>query len=469
MDRSELEEIKERFDLSEVMRRDGILLSPIMDEHVCLCPFHQEDSPSMRVSTRRYHCFGCGEHGDVISWTMHHQQLSFPEALRALGADAPRTRAIIKKSPILSSAYDAEATWRCIQVNEFYMGELISTGDADDVAKAYIKSRIRSAKIKHRFGIGYTLGIDPKSAWIDWSAEELVESGLCIQGRVEGQVWPRLRDRMTIPLTGPSGYVIGYIGRLIPRNDNAELPRYINPPTTPSFHKKRYLYGWQGVTKTIRKCIIVEGVLDALALYRAKEINVLAILGCQLSVEQSRILLHYFDEIEIMLDGDMPGISGALEAMRMIGPRSYITFLPKDADPWNFVEAHPGEEYSKARKNLISMRADIAPRLDIRINLMNYDRTLLDKIFQPYCQDNIDKGWPHLNILQYAIRLYPEYSEEIRRAMRNMLTDVERIESGTMLFKEHRIRALLAAWKKPCKEIRKEYGRETVKRQGQEG
>ncbi len=306
-----------------------------------LCPFHQEKTPSFNVSPERqiYHCFGCGAGGNVITFLMEYEKLTFPEALRELadraGIALPRrgSEQGAEEDPIYEANRAAAAFFR-----ECLAGE---TGGA---ARAYVASRgLRDETLK-LLDVGYAPpGWDSllkAAARAGIQPALLEEAGLVI--RREGGGWyDRFRDRLVFPLQLPGGRVAGFGGRSL----GDQEPKYLNSPETRVYHKGRYLYGLAQARTAIRatrEAVLVEGYMDLAALHEAGFTNTVASAGTALTPDQARTLAKLADKVFVAYDGDSAGTTAAVKAAELLvalGLKVRLVRLPDGTDPDSFVRA----------------------------------------------------------------------------------------------------------------------------------
>lgn len=457
-----VKQLKLSFNLADFIQKERELF-PAGDgnDYIGLCPFHAEDTKSFRVDSKRYHCFGCGAHGDIFSWLVRTRGITFPQAVRALSnldvklIDASE---IVERQVPISSAYDAEAAWRVQEINDIAHTYFKRFYRMDEGAKDYGNQRL-SKKAIATFNIGYApddndfiyfmcqVGLVPE--------DELIAAALAYRHQ-DGSLVPRYKDRFTFPLTGPSGRILGFAGRLVPRAWNAQLPKYINPPDTAAFSKRRYLYGWQTVRN--RGAVRVhEGFMDAISVHLSRGgIDAsLALMGTALSESQFITLRDRFRYIFFEMDGDMPG----LQAMAKIAKRqwlpgqAYACLLTNDVDPDTQYRQNPVDE-----ANFIST-CDVEDfNKDILVTKVikpEYDRGNLDKLIDPYVKANFKDGFSQYNLVDWVIAAYPQYAKEIKAALMLMIKDPVQLHDGKLGLKDEHVKAFIKAWIKPCRDARK--------------
>ena len=338
-----LEQVKDAADIVEVigekvkLQRNGI-------NYKGLCPFHAEKTPSFMVNPERrsFHCFGCGEGGNVFTFMMKFHQLSFPEAVKKL-AERYHVQLPEKK---FSAAEQARLSKRngLYEANkkgaELYHDFLLNKpGGAR--ARDYLKKRGIPLEIIIDFKLGYA----PES-W-DFVCRNFVsapdrnaaaEAGLLVAAK-QGRYYDRFRDRVLCPLFDISGRIIGFGGRILGKGE----PKYLNTPESPIYNKSRELFGLYQNKQEIqqgRQVVLVEGNFDLLSLVAHGIKNVCAPLGTALTRPQIKILKRYCRKAVLLFDGDKAGLKAAMRAVPLFLSEELeagIAVLPEKHDPDTFV------------------------------------------------------------------------------------------------------------------------------------
>lgn len=314
------------------------------------CPFHTEKSPSFSVSPDKqfYHCFGCGEHGNAISFLMEFDRLEFPDAVEELAShynmDVPREQS--NRTPAqqkqdqkiyLQKQDDYELM---LQISRFFQQQLKTAADKD-VAINYLKGRGLSGEIVKRFGIGYI-----SDAWdgmmkvfgrSNQTNQQLVDLGMAIQGD-KNRPYDRFRGRIQFPIRDKRGRVIGFGGRVL----GDGTPKYLNSPETRIYHKGHELYGLyeaKQASKQLSRLVVVEGYMDVVALAQHGVDYAVASLGTATTPEQLQTLFRTVKEVICCYDGDRAGRDAAWRAMDNALPMIQdgyslkFVFLPDGEDP----------------------------------------------------------------------------------------------------------------------------------------
>ncbi len=342
--------VRERASLSEVVS-EVVALRRRGRSAVGLCPFHAEKTPSFTVSEERgfFHCFGCGEHGDVFAFVMKTQSLTFPEAVRRIadrfGVPLPEEAGepARRREPLTAANAAAAA---------FFQVEL--RGPRGGRARAYLRERGLSEELIERFGLGWAPGAGEVLArhlrTKGVPLEDALTAGLVMRrDRPDGAggVLDRFRERIMFPITDTSGKVIAFGGRILPgRPASGEPPpKYLNSAESPVFRKGHTLYGLALARDAIRRAdraVVVEGYLDVIALAQAGIGEVVAPLGTALGAEQLRLLRRFTETVIACFDGDLAGRRAAARSFPVFleaGLWGRGAFLPAGEDPDTFVRA----------------------------------------------------------------------------------------------------------------------------------
>lgn len=344
-----VEEIQQRVNIVEIIS-NYFPLKKAGNLFKALCPFHQEKTPSFIVNPQRqiFHCFGCGTGGNVFSFLMKQENISFPEAVEILakqaGIDISQTnRNIDKKCFGMSS--------KLYEINEiataYYQNNLLNE-KRGRVARRYLKDRQISSEVISKFRIGYAPpnGLLDYLQKRDYQKEILVKAGLIVK-KEDGFFIDKFINKIIFPLFNPQGKVVGFGSR---RLDN-QHPKYINSPQTILFNKSRYLYGLNFARRFINKeVIIVEGYLDLIALFQSKIENVVASLGTALTREQISILKRYSKKGIIIYDGDKAGREASLRSLELFieeGMSVGVVELPADLDPDDCLKKEGRERFEQ--------------------------------------------------------------------------------------------------------------------------
>jgi DNA primase len=311
-----------------------------------LCPFHAEKTPSFVVSPEResWHCFGCGEGGDIFTFLMKRDGLDFREALVRLAEKAgvelsDRTAREDRRKARLREALEAAIAW--------YREVLVQTAQGGK-AREYLAARGFADETLDRFGVGYAPNnwemLTKRLLARSFSAEELIGSGLASPSN-RGGVIDRFRGRVIFPIRDASGRPIGLGGRILP---DLEGPKYLNSPAGPLFDKSQTLYAIDLARPAIRReklTVIVEGYTDVLAAHQAGFANVVASLGTALTAGQVELATRYADAVALAYDVDLAGETatqrGLLEELGPVVSKVRVIRIPAGKDPDEFIKTDP--------------------------------------------------------------------------------------------------------------------------------
>ncbi len=344
-----LDQLRSRASLVGVIGR-RVKLTRKGKEHMGLCPFHNEKSPSFSVVEDKgfYHCFGCGAHGDVISFVMQSEGLTFPEAVEKLAGEAGLE--VPKPSP--RAAAEAEERKGLGDVVElacrFFQGELAAPGG--QAGRRYLEGRGLKPETIASFRLGFAPGRRGALATALKAQQVtetlLIESGLAKRAEGEEEGGGRLReyffDRVIFPIEDRRGRVVAFGGRTLGDGQ----PKYLNSPDSTLFHKGRLLYNLARARQAVRDgqpLLVVEGYMDVIALAEAGIGGAVAPLGTAVTEEQIAELWRLSDAPILCLDGDNAGRRAALRAaeralpLLQAGKTLRFAFLPAGEDPDSLV------------------------------------------------------------------------------------------------------------------------------------
>ncbi|AEF16864.1 DNA primase [Thermoanaerobacterium xylanolyticum LX-11] len=317
-----------------------------------LCPFHHEKTPSFNVSQEKqlYHCFGCQASGNVITFVMNIENVGFKEAVEFL---ADRAGIEIEEENLSGLEYQKKKLKDEIyEVNRlaalFYHRYLYSKfGQA---ALKYLYDRgIDDITIK-RFGLGFSppsgLELLKYLKRRNYNTDVLVSAGLVSKSST-GSYYDRFKNRVMFPIIDEKNNVIGFGGRVM---DDAK-PKYLNTPETVVFKKGKTLYGINYAKKSKEDMfIIVEGYMDAIALYQSGLDNVVASLGTALTLEQGRLIKKYKNTVVISYDADEAGIEATMRGLNLLDELDLnvnILTVPNGKDPDEYVRKEGFDAFKK--------------------------------------------------------------------------------------------------------------------------
>jgi DNA primase len=355
-----LDEIRSRLSLSDIIGK-RVKVTRAGREFKACCPFHKEKTPSFTINDDKqfYHCFGCGAHGDVIGFTMRHDNLSFIEAIEVLAAQAglkvpeqtPQDVEQAKQQKNLYSLVDDAAKW--------FEEQLYKPAHKD--ALDYLLKRGLSQETMNAFRVGFApadgQAIRKALQAQGYTDAQMIEAGILKKGEKKDP-YAFFRERVMFPVTDRRGRVVAFGGRIMPDHlrapDRGDFtpPKYINSSDTPLFHKSRVLYGESHARQAAidgQPVIVVEGYMDVIACFQAGFRGAVAPMGTALTEEQILSLWKMITAREktpiLSFDGDNAGRRAAERAAARILPllapdqSARFSFLPEGEDPDSLLKA----------------------------------------------------------------------------------------------------------------------------------
>ena len=321
------------------------------------CPFHQEKTPSFKVSPARgiYKCFGCGKSGNAINFVMESESATYPEALRII---AKRYGIEVKEEAMTDEAIERnnnrESMFALNQwAQDYFQHYMFNEDEGRSVGLSYFTSvRGFSDATIRRFGLGFCpstndrFTADARSA--GYKDEFLLSTGLAIARETDGKLRDRFYDRVMFPIHNISGRVVGFGGRTL-RTDK-KVAKYQNSPESEIYNTRREVYGLYFAKKAIQQedcAILVEGYADVISMHQSGVENVVASSGTSLTEEQIRLISRFTTNITLMFDGDAAGVKAAIRGVDLVikeGMNVRIVLLPEEHDPDTFARAHTSEE-----------------------------------------------------------------------------------------------------------------------------
>ncbi len=315
-----------------------------------LCPFHTEKTPSFNVNAtmQRFKCFGCGQGGDIFTFVMEIERISFVEALKLL---AERNGIAMPKREY--SDPDSKLRGALMEMHEIAASNFQANlnGPNGSEARNYLAGRAVNPEQIAEFGLGLS---DPGGQQLvrkfaeRFAPEPLEQSGLVMK-RQDGSGWfDRFRGRLMFPIHNESGKVIGFGGRALRSGDE---PKYLNSPETPLYRKSYVLYNLHRAKDAIRKsdyAVLVEGYMDVIGVYSAGVRNVVASCGTALTNTQVRALKRHSDRIVVNFDPDAAGANAAERSIQMLLDESLqvrVLELEGDLDPDEYVKQNGPDAY----------------------------------------------------------------------------------------------------------------------------
>lgn len=364
----DIRRVREANDLVELFAERTVMRQRGRD-FWCCCPFHQEKTPSCKVdpASQTWHCFGCGEGGDIISYVRKLDDVDFVDAVRFL---ARRGGVEITESAQASRAHSKKARLKavCTEAASFYHMLLMrSTDEGAAAARAYLGGRNLGGTVPTTWNLGYAPGryrLVSHLRSLGFTDDEMVEANVAVRG--QRGLGDRFYNRVMFPINDVRGEVIAFGGRVIGQGE----PKYLNTGDTPIFHKSEVLYALDKAKARMAStgdAIVVEGYTDVIALHEAGFTNVVATLGTALTRQHIRQLSHHAKQrIIYLFDGDEAGQRAADRALTFID--SSITpeagtgrvdlcaiTLPDNLDPAEFIEAKGADAFSEVLQTAVPL------------------------------------------------------------------------------------------------------------------
>jgi len=356
------EEVKKTADIVEVIGQ-YVELKKRGQNYIGLCPFHSERSPSFTVNQSKqiYHCFGCGRGGDVFTFWMEYHNSDFPQSLKSL---AERYNIPLpQKRDVYADRKKTELKEQLFKINDLagrYFHNILVKSVSGKPGRDYFSRRYISQETIAQFRLGYVVNkwdgllnyLKSKNCSLDRAAK----AGLLIP-KNNKEYYDRFRGRIMFPIFDLNHHSIGFGGRIL----DDSLPKYINTPETPIYHKGYSLYGLDSAFEDIRKkdlTIIVEGYMDMLVLRQHGISNVVASLGTALTSDQIRRLKGYTKNVVVLFDPDDAGREAALKSFPLFlneGISAKVVVLPQGEDPDSFVNKHGSDAFKKVLKRAASI------------------------------------------------------------------------------------------------------------------
>ncbi len=353
-----VEEIRLRNDIVDVIG-DYVRLKKQGRNFAGLCPFHTEKTPSFVVhpDNQVFKCYGCGEGGNVFSFLMKKEGLTFPEAVKQLadrsGIDLPDPQNPAEHKNLKQR----EEAYRLNELTRDFYHYVLLNHEIAGTAREYLAKRGVSPEMTQLFQLGYAPpGWDNLLSFLKkkgYGEKQLEKFGL-ITGKSSGTgYYDRFRHRLMFPIWETRGKVIGFGGRVL----DDSLPKYLNSPETAVFNKSFLLYGLHLAAAHIREqdqVIIVEGYMDVLTAHQFGIKNVVASLGTAFTREQGKLLTRYTQNVVISYDTDAAGVTAALRGMEIlqeIGCRVQVLSIPAGKDPDEYIGNNGSDAFRDLVKN----------------------------------------------------------------------------------------------------------------------
>jgi len=335
------------------------------------CPFHEEKTPSFSVSQEKgvYHCFGCGKSGNMFTFIMDTESVTFFDAVKLLAEKANITIEF-ENEPYDPDRNKIELYYDINRkAGKYFYDKLISREGA--YAKEYLNTRGLKDDTIVKFGLGYSLR--DKDALFrefenDYTIEDLQGSGLVLQLGA-GEVRDRFRGRLMFPIFNESGRVVGFGGRRM-YDESTDEAKYVNSPETKIYNKSKTLYGLNFAKNAIKQkgfALLVEGYMDLISLYQNGIENVVASSGTSLTQLHTKILSRYTKEVVVVYDADLAGQNASRRAIELLVENDLsvsVLELPYGDDPDTYIQKNGIDGFERLLNNRLSIIDYIAERYE---------------------------------------------------------------------------------------------------------
>ena len=420
-----IQEVLLRADIADVIG-DYVLLKKTGENYKGLCPFHNEKTPSFTVSPAKgfFYCFGCQAKGNAAGFLMQHASLTFPEAIQTL---ASRYGVHIPESHTAQKPDKHKPLRDLLRAATTFFHDNLRRDPAAEIGRAFCRQRQISSELAARFELGYAPGAWEalKQAMLQqgFAEELLIEGGLLVVREPQRRVYDRFRNRIVFPIHDLLGRPVAFGARSLDESADGNVPKYLNSPETPIFHKGQTLYGLHLARQAIRQheqVIIVEGYTDVLACHRHGVTNVVGTLGTALTDRHVGQMRGAVKEAVLVFDSDDAGGKAAERSIGLFldaGVRVRIAMLPASEDPDSFLRNHTGEAFLACVKNAMTFPAYLVVRaqhaLDLqtpagRGDFVERIAPLLRKV------DNEVERWGHVVFLAEKLGVPPQ---DLRRQL----------------------------------------------------
>ena len=355
-----IEEIRSANDIVDVVSQH-VRLKKRGKNFTGLCPFHQEKTPSFTVSSEKqvYHCFGCGRGGNVFTFVMEFEKVSFTEAVRSLAEKVGIVISFVESDQEHQS--EIESLYNvCRFAGLTFYNNLTKTDEGRSALEYYHQRGFTDETIR-TFGLGYAMnswdGFAKRAKEEGLKREDLLKAGL-LRTREDGTDYDYFRGRAMFPIFITTGRVVGFGARKLREDD--PLGKYINSPETPIYNKSRILFGLfhsKDAVRSEENALMVEGYADLISLYQAGIQNVVASSGTALTEEQVQLISRYTKRLTLVYDADSAGSNATLRGMDIALAQDLdisIVELPEGEDPDSFVRKSGGKEFRKLLEQAVS-------------------------------------------------------------------------------------------------------------------
>ncbi|MEE8179661.1 MAG: DNA primase [bacterium] len=434
-----IDQIRQSNNIVEVI--SGYLpLKKIGSNFKALCPFHQEKTPSFIVSPQKeiFHCFGCGEGGNVFNFLMKNEKISFIEAVERLaeraGISLPKDRASREESSRVSQ--ERKSLFEINRHAADFFHRCLKNSISAQKAREYLNKRGLREEVIDKFGLGYApssgRGLLEAAVNKGYSKELLEKAGLITFSEKRNDYRDQLFDRIIFPISDVQSRIIAFGGRVL----GERLPKYLNSPETEVFYKGKILYALNLAKESIQKknqIIILEGYTDVLTCHQFGVENSVATLGTALTRDHVSIISRYAEEVVIVYDADTAGVKAALRGLDLLigsGLKVKVVALPQGTDPDDFLRSQGAEKFQREISQSLSL-------VDYRIKLVSQTTDLNTSEGKVAV---VEEVLPTIARIKNLI----EQKEEVKKLSRLISVDEE-----TLLLELGRINRKTYQWQEP--------------------
>ncbi|MFA5358989.1 MAG: DNA primase [Patescibacteria group bacterium] len=340
---SSIDEIKSKVDIVDLLS-EYVKLKQAGVNWKANCPFHHEKTPSFMVSRDKqiWHCFGCGEGGDIFTFVQKIEGLDFSEALSVLA----------KKAGVILQHEDPSITnqrTRLVDINDLaarYYHKVLLESSIAQSARDYLAARSVDAATIDEWQLGYAPDSwDQTSNFLKkkgYTEQEIFLAGLSVRKEKGAGFYDRFRGRLTFPIRDHNGRVVGFSARTL--DPDAKEAKYVNTPQTPIFNKGQLLFGLDKAKQEIRKqkvAVLVEGNLDVITSHQYGVKNVIASCGTALTIDHTKLIKRYTENLSLCFDPDTAGQLAAergIDIALLEGMNVRVITLPDGEDPDKFIK-----------------------------------------------------------------------------------------------------------------------------------
>jgi DNA primase len=405
-----------------------------------LCPFHQEKTPSFLVSPQKeiFHCFGCGEGGNVFNFLMKHEKISFIEAVERLaeraGISLPKDRADREEASRISQ--ERKSLFEINRHAADFFHRCLKSSPSAQKAREYLKKRGLKDETIDKFGLGYApaagKGLLEAAVNKGYSKELLKKAGLITFSEKRNDYRDLFYDRVIFPISDVQSRIIAFGGRVL----GERLPKYLNSPETGVFYKGKTLYALNLAKESIQKknqVIVLEGYTDILTCHQFGIENSVATLGTALTGDHVSIISRYAEEVVIIYDADTAGVKATLRGLDLLigsGLKVKVVALPQGTDPDDFLRSQGAEKFQREISRSLSL-------VDYRIKLVSQNTDLSNSEGKVAV---VEEVLPTIARIKNLV----EQKEEIKKLSRLISVDEE-----TLLLELGRINRKTYQWEQP--------------------